>query len=242
MDVEPLAGKLVSWIKDKVLTAQCKGVVLGMSGGIDSSVLAVLCKRAFPESTLGVIMPCHSSHEDEEHARAVARKFSITTRAVVLDSAFDGLLRVLPDDPVDPALTRLAEANLKARLRMLTLYYLANRLKYVVAGASNRSELSVGYFTKYGDSGVDILPLGNLVKREIRELASFLGIPQDIINKPPSAGLWPGQTDENEMGLSYEELDHYLTTGKAPDELRDKIESMIAASEHKRLPPPIASF
>ena len=107
MDVEPLAGKLVSWIKDKVLTAQCKGVVLGMSGGIDSSVLAVLCHRAFPESTLGVIMPCHSSHEDEEHARAVARKFSITTRAVVLDSAFDGLLRVLPDDPVDPALTRL---------------------------------------------------------------------------------------------------------------------------------------
>ncbi|MFC1870130.1 NAD(+) synthase [Chloroflexota bacterium] len=242
MDVEPLAGKLVSWIKDKVLAAQCQGVVLGMSGGIDSSVLSVLCHRAFPNSTLGVMMPCHSSPEDEEHARAVADKFSIPIRRIALDTVFDGLLQVLSGDPVEPALTQLAEANLKARLRMVTLYYFANRLKYAVVGASNRSELATGYFTKYGDSGVDILPLGNLVKREVRELASFLGIPQDIINKPPSAGLWPGQTDESEMGLSYEELDRYLTTGQAPHELRDKIESMTDASEHKRRPPPTASF
>lgn len=242
MDAEQLAEKLASWIRDKVMAARCKGVVLGMSGGLDSSVLAVLCHRAFPQSMLGVIMPCHSRHEDEEHARAVASKFSIPTQVVVLNSVFDSLLKVLPGESLDPTVTRLAEANLKARLRMLTLYYFANRLKYVVAGAGNRSELSVGYFTKYGDSGVDILPLGNLVKKQVTELASFLGIPQDIINKPPSAGLWPGQTDENELGFSYEELDHYLTTGKAPDELREKIESMITAGEHKRLPPPIAGF
>lgn len=125
---------------------------------------------------------------------------------------------------------------------MLTLYYFANRLKYVVAGASNRSELSVGYSTKYGDSGVDILPLGNLVKGQVRELARFLDILRQIIDKPPSAGLWEGQTDEGELGLSYEELDRYLMSGEAPDELRMKIESMIAACEHKRQPPPVPSF
>jgi NAD+ synthase len=242
MNVERLAEKLVLWIRDEVLAAGCKGVVVGMSGGLDSSVLAVLCRRAFPQSMLGVIMPCYASPEDKEHAWAVASQFSIPTKVVRLDSVFDALLKVLPGDKVEPNVSRLAEGNLKARLRMLTLYYFANRLKYVVAGASNRSELSVGYFTKYGDGGVDILPLGNLVKGQVRELASFLGIPQEIIDKPPSAGLWPGQTDEGELGLSYEELDHYLITGEASSELKQRIESMIASSEHKRLPPPVASF
>ncbi len=242
MNVEQLAEKLVWWIKDEVLAAGCKGVVVGMSGGLDSSVLAVLCCRAFPQSMLGVIMPCYTSPEDEEHARAVASQFSIPTQVVVLDTVFDALLRVLPGDRVDPSVSRLAEGNLKARLRMLTLYYFANRLKYVVAGSSNRSELSVGYFTKYGDGGADILPLGNMVKGQVRELASFLGIPQEIIDKPPSAGLWPGHTDESELGLSYEELDHYLITGEASSELKQRIESMIAAAKHKCCLPPVASF
>ena len=240
MDAEQLTEKLVLWIRDKVLGAGCEGVVVGMSGGLDSSVLAVLCHRAFPRSTLGVVMPCYSSQEDVEHAQAVASQFSIPTKTLVLDPVFDTLLRTLSGDKGDPTITRLAEGNLKARLRMLTLYYFANQLKYMVAGSGNRSELSVGYFTKYGDGGVDIMPLGNLVKGQVRELASFLGIPRPIIEKPPSAGLWQGQTDEAELGLSYEELDRYLVTGDAPDELREKIESMIAASNHKRLPPPVA--
>ena len=242
MDAEQLTEKLVLWVRDKVVTARCQGVVLGISGGIDSSVVAVVCQRAFPQNTLGVIMPCHSQPEDEEHARAVASKFSIATATVVLDSTFDTLLQVLPKNQSEPAVTRVAEANLKARLRMLTLYYFANRLNYTVAGSGNRSELSVGYFTKYGDGGVDILPLGNLVKGEVKEIARSLGIPQAIIDKPPSAGLWQGQTDENEMGVSYEELDRYLTTGEAPAELKQKIESMMAISEHKRQPPPLPNF
>jgi NAD+ synthase len=240
MNTEQLADKLISWIRDKVLAAECKGVVVGMSGGLDSSVLAVLCYRAFPQSMFGVLMPCYSSQEDEKHALAVASQFSIPTKVVALDTVFDTLLKALPDNRVEPTVSRLAEANLKVRLRMLTLYYFANRLNYMVAGAGNRSELSVGYFTKYGDGGVDIMPLGNLVKGEVRELTSFLGIPQEIIDKPPSAGLWEGQTDEGELGLSYEELDHYLLTGEASNELRRKIESMIAAGEHKRQPPPVA--
>jgi len=242
MNAGELAGKLVSWIRERVLASGCKGVVLGMSGGVDSSVAAVLCQQAFPQSTLGVLMPCYSSPEDEEHALAAASKFSIPTKTVVLDSVFDIILKELPDDSVDPAASRLAKANLKARLRMLTLYYFANQLKYMVVGASNRSELSVGYFTKYGDGGVDILPLGNLAKGQVRELASFLGIPQEIITKPPSAGLWQGQTDEGDLGLSYDELDRYLATGEASNQVRERIESMMAAGDHKRLPPPVPTF
>jgi NAD+ synthase len=213
-----------------------------MSGGLDSSVLAVLCQRAFPANILGVIMPCHSSQRDEEHARIIAGKFSIPTKTVVLDTASDTLLKAVANDRAESAGNRLAEANLKVRLRMLTLYYLANRLNYIVAGSGNRSELAIGYFTKYGDGGVDILPLGNLVKGQVKELASFLSIPQQIIDKPPSAGLWPGQTDEDELGLSYAELDRYLISDQASDELRAKIESLIAASNHKRLPPPVANL
>ncbi len=242
MAVEELARRLVLWIRERVLAAGCNGAVVGMSGGLDSSVVAVLCHRAFPQTMLGVIMPCHSGDEDMEHANLVASKFAILTKTVALDTVFDTLLELLPGDGADPAASWLAQANLKPRLRMLTLYYFANSLNYMVVGAGNKSELSMGYFTKYGDSGVDILPLGNLVKREVRELAGFLGIPQPIIDKPPSAGLWAGQTDEAEMGLSYEELDRYLTTGVASSAVRRKIESMIAASHHKRQPPPVASF
>jgi len=240
MNIEQLAERLVLWIRDKVLAAGCKGVVLGLSGGVDSSVTAVLCYRAFPQSTLGVIMPCYSSQQDIEHAQAVADKFSIPVRTAVLDAAFDALLKVLLNDKAEPDVSRVAKANIKARLRMVTLYYFANQLKYMVVGAGNRDELSVGYFTKYGDGGVDIQPLGNLTKGQVKELARFLGIPQPIINKPPSAGLWEGQTDEGELGLSYDELDRYLVTGEASAEVKKRIESMIAASEHKRQPPPVA--
>lgn len=242
MDTELLAQKLAAWIKGKVLTAGCKGVVLGMSGGIDSSVLAVLCQRVFPKSTLGVIMPCHSIDEDKTHAEAVARQCSIPTKTVVLDGTYDALLQTLPDFKSDPSLSGLAQANLKARLRMVTLYYIANQMKYLVAGSGNRSEITIGYFTKYGDSGVDIMPLGNLVKREVSELARFLKIPREIIDKPPSAGLWEGQTDEGEMGFSYESLDRYILTGQAPEELKSRIEAMKAARAHKCMMPPIAQF
>jgi NAD+ synthase len=237
MNSDELAEKLVLWIKEKVAASGCRGVVLGMSGGIDSSVAAVLCQRAFPQNTLGLLMPCHSIEEDAEHALAVADKFSITTKTVVLDGIFDAALKVLPGDTDDQDASLVARANLKARLRMLTLYYFANQLRYMVVGSGNRSELAVGYFTKYGDGGVDIMPLGNLVKAQVKELAVFLGVPQEIIDKPPSAGLWQGQTDEADLGFSYDELDRYLLTNEASDEVRKKIESMITAGDHKRQPP-----
>jgi NAD+ synthase len=242
MNPEQLAEKLVSWIRDKTLAAGSKGVVLGLSGGVDSSVVAVLCQRAFPKNTLALLMPCYSNQENIEHARLVAEKFSLPSKIVVLDSVFDALLKVLADDKADADVKRLAQGNIKARLRMLTLYYFANQLKYLVVGAGNRDELAVGYFTKYGDGGVDIQPLGSLLKGELKELARFLGVPEAIINKPPSADLWQGQTDETELGFSYDELDLYLASGEVSAALKKRIESMIAASEHKRQPPPVANF
>ncbi len=242
MNSEKIAEKLGSWIKERVSAAGSKGVVLGLSGGMDSSVAAVLCQRAFPRNMLAVIIPCHSTNQDIEHARAVAQKFSIPTKTVVLDSTFDTLLKALPDDKTAPDVSRLAQANLKARLRMLTLYYFANKLNYIVVGSGNRDERALGYFTKYGDGGVDIQPLGGLLKGQVKELARSLGIPQPIIDKPPSAGLWEGQTDEGELGFSYDELDRYLASGQASAEIKKKLKSIIAAAEHKRQPPPVADL
>jgi NAD+ synthase len=239
MNNEQLAEKLVLWIREQVNSAGCKGVVVGMSGGVDSSVLAVLCQHAFPQNTLGVLMPCHSQSEDKAHAEEVASKFSIPTKEVVLDNIYNSVVQTLPDCEADPTVSHLARANLKVRLRMLTLYYIANQLQYMVVGSSNRSELTIGYFTKYGDGGVDIVPLANMVKSEVKKMARFLGVPQAIIDKPPSAGLWKGQTDEDELGISYDELDRYILTGELPDEVRGKVESLIAASAHKRSLPPM---
>lgn len=239
LSCDELAQKLTLWVRDTVLAAGGKGVVLGMSGGVDSSVAAVLCKRAFPETTLGIIMPCHSDNIDKEHAELVAAKFNINVKLVVLDGVFDSLMGTLSDDAYDLATKRLAENNIKPRLRMVTLYYFANLLGYLVVGASNRSELSVGYFTKYGDGGSDILPIGNLVKSQVWDLSRYLDVPAEITNKPPSAGLWEGQTDEGDLGMSYREIDNYLVTGEADKRIKYKIDSMIDRCAHKRYLPSI---
>ena len=241
MSEEQLADRLVLWIEEMVKAAGLRGAVFGMSGGVDSSVVAALCRRAFGDSTLGLLMPCHSNPQDEQHALAVAAKFCIPTKKIALDTAYDALIKSLNDEGESGA-EQLARANLKARLRMLTLYFHANQLRFLVVGSGNRSELAVGYFTKYGDGGVDILPLGNLVKGQVKELAIFLGIPQEIIDKPPSAGLWHGQTDEDEFGYSYGELDRFLGGGEVPGNIKVKIEQMIAGNRHKLSLPPIPDF
>jgi len=242
MQTAELAEKLVAWTGEQLAVTGARGLVLGLSGGIDSAVLAVLCQRACPQFTLAVIMPCASSPEDREHALLVAGKFGIATREVALDGVYQEMLRALPDAPPESPAGIRARANLKARLRMVTLYFLANQRGCLVAGSSNRSELATGYFTKYGDGAADILPLGNLVKGQVRELASYLSVPRPIIEKPPSAGLWEGQTDEAELGFSYRELDRYLLTGEAQEAVKTRIESLMATSRHKRSLPPVAVF
>ena len=238
--MEQLAAHLTRWIADEVAASGGAGAVFGLSGGIDSAVVAALARRAFPHHTLGVVMPCHSDPRDAEDAAVVAHHFGVPATTVDLGPVYDLLLETLAASSSDLPEDRLATANLKPRLRMTTLYAFANELGYRVLGTGNRSELAVGYFTKYGDGGVDFLPLGSLVKEEVRDLARQLGVPERIVAKPPSAGLWADQTDEAEMGLTYEELDAYLLTSEASPAVQAKVDAMHAASEHKRALPKIA--
>jgi NAD+ synthase len=240
-----LIEEIVSWIRMKVEEAGATGTVVGLSGGVDSAVVGALCKMAFPETTLGLIMPCHSLKEDVEDAMLVARKFGIEVKLVDLSKAFESIYEALEGKGVQEGILDIPTANIKPRLRMITLYYYASKLRRLVVGTGNRSEISVGYFTKYGDGGVDILPIGGLLKSEVRALAAELGVPRKIMEKPPSAGLWAGQTDEGEMGITYEMLDGIIKAMDSGDissfdpELVEKVKLMIERSEHKRNPPPI---
>ena len=164
------------------------------------------------------------------------------------DAAIDALLPAVQDLPAvtrpvsnDAAEVRRPLANIKPRLRMTALYFLANRLDYLVAGTGNRAELSIGYFTKHGDGGCDLLPIGRLVKSEVRALARALNVPASITDRTPTAGLWLGQTDEEEMGFTYTDLERYLEEGPqgVPPALAMKIERLIRSSEHKCALPPM---
>lgn len=235
-------AKIISWIKKKMADADAKGLILGLSGGLDSAVVAALAKKAAGKNHLVLIMPCYSVKTAIADARLVAKKLRLKSRVVNLNPAFDILSRILPKS------NQLARANLKARLRMITLYYFANNLNYMVTGTGNKSELSVGYFTKYGDGGTDILPLGDLLKKEVYELGKVLKIPKRIIEKSPSADLWAGQTDEDEMGITYQELDSILAAIcrkrkiKAGKSKLNKVKKMIKNSEHKRNTPEVCKI
>lgn len=243
------AEAIAAWMRQQVAAAHANGFIVGLSGGIDSAVVARLCQLATPGAALGVLLPCHSDPADERDARAVADHFKLPVTTVTLDETFDALTSAVKsaaaeagrhlsvsEPPQDDIRARMPLANMKPRLRMTSLYYLANRFNYLVAGTGNRCELAIGYFTKYGDGGVDLLPLGNLLKSEVRAMARELGVPAQVIDKAPSAGLWLGQTDEGEMGFSYADLEAYLQKG--PDAVAPavamRIERLMRASEHKR--------
>ena len=240
--VESLVSKISEWIKQQVEESGKEGVVLGLSGGLDSAVTAALCKKALgKDKVLGVIMPCYSFSQDIEDAQLTATTLGIATEYIDLSQVFDNLLEVLPEG------SKISQANLKPRLRMATLYYLASKLNYLVVGTGNKSEFMVGYFTKHGDGAVDIMPLADIYKTEVQELAKQLGIPEEIINKPPSAGLWEGQTDESEMGITYPELDRILkkmergeNIGSSPEE--KLIKGMVDKTAHKRRCPPVCKL
>ena len=227
------------WLRDEVKIAGANGIVLGLSGGIDSSVLAALGVEALGhDSVLGIIMPCHSIPEDESDARLLAQAIGVNFERVDLSGVFDSLC-----EGVGGKLNSLTMSNMKARLRMVTLYAFAQSRNLLVCGTSNRSEFETGYFTKFGDSGVDLMPLAGFLKREIREIARLLNVPEKIITKAPSAGLYEGQTDENDMGFTYDVLDEYLASGKIDDpKAKERIDVMRRRSEHKRKPIPIFKF
>lgn len=235
-----LAVRIAGWLREYASQAGTLGYAVGLSGGVDSACTAVLCQRAMGARVLAAWLPCHSQPDDARCARLVAEVFDLELVEVDLAPSYDRLLEDIPEPVTD-----LARANLKARLRMATLYALAQSRDYLVAGTGNKSEILVGYFTKYGDGGVDVEPLGDLYKWQVRDLARALRVPQPVIDRPPSAGLWAGQTDEGEMGLTYDQLDAALaaieaglTVGAGLGVL-EKVRSMMAASAHKRAMPPV---
>jgi NAD+ synthase len=257
MRAMPAAERIAGWMRRYLASSGARGFVVGLSGGLDSAVVARLAQLASPGAVVGLLLPCQSDPNDEHDALVVAKKFSLPTTRVDLSKAYDVLaadgqaaidalrpqLRagsVAPPITDDPR-ARIPTANIKPRLRMTTLYFVANTMQYLVAGTGNRSELAIGYFTKYGDGGVDLLPLGHLVKSEVRALARELQIPSAIIERTPSAGLWPGQSDEQEMGFTYADLERYLEEGPqgVSPALAMRIERLARATEHKRQLPPM---
>jgi len=244
-DYEPIIDNIVKWMKDMVRDAGCSGGVLGLSGGIDSSTVAALCRKAFGDNCLGLILPCHSLEADIEDAKLVAEHFEMKYKTVDLTSTFDAIMKEL-DSNFDLNKQKALEVmNIKPRLRMTALYYYANKLKYMVMGTGNKSEILMGYFTKYGDGGVDIEPLGDLTKTEVYEIAKILGVPDKIIRRVPTAGLFNGQTDEGEMGITYKELDHIIdcmeegNLDECDNEKVQLVKSTIRKMKHKSNPPPL---
>jgi NAD+ synthase len=255
-DALQLAERISAWLRGQFEQSGAARFVLGLSGGIDSAVVAGLAARGVgPDKVLGVMMPSASNPDDEEDARLVAETFGFPTLMVDLTETTSTLLAAMPSPeavqeatgapkPADPGAQQIAHANLKPRLRMTTVYYVANLCHGVVLGTGNKTESMIGYFTKYGDGGVDLKPISQLYKREVREVARAIGVPQKIIDRPPSAGLWAGQTDEQEMGLTYDQLDTTLaaiergdTEGIDPATL-ERVQQMIRSSAHKRRPIP----
>lgn len=242
MDFLSAEKSIEAFILDKVKKAGARGVVLGLSGGIDSAVVAALAAKAVgPDNVLALIIPSPTnSQQDMQDAKDLAVKLGIHYKVLPTRPILEAFMQQLDRD-------EKAVGNLTARVRMCLLYYHANRLNYIVAGTGNKTELSIGYFTKYGDGGSDMLPIGDLYKRDVRDLARGMGIPKGIIDKPPTAGLWPGQTDEGEIGLTYKELDRILSgdisaAGKAPTPAELKVHKMAKSTEHKRKPPEVCKI
>ncbi len=248
MDTSTIKQVVIDFIREKAPN----GVVIGLSGGIDSALVAALCAEALGQTkVLGVVMPSGSNSViDVQDAKDHAKSLGVECKTANIVGIVGELRKALSAISAGG----VPVANLAPRARMAVLYYYANSMNRLVAGTGNRSELLVGYFTKYGDGGVDILPIGGLYKHEVRELAKEMRLPERIITKPPSAGLWEGQTDEKELGITYDELDRILMAlfdnNKTPEEASkdlgiaiEKIRKIVAMHEknkHKLSMPAIA--
>ncbi|WP_297436134.1 NAD+ synthase [Thermococcus sp.] len=251
LDVEAVVETGKDFLRNSVAGAGADGVVVGVSGGIDSATAAYLAVRALgKERVLGVIMPYYENR-DVDDARLVCESLGIDYRIIGVKPLVDAVVAQLDFQP-----DRRSLGNIMARVRMVLLYAHANAMNRLVLGTSNRSEVLTGYFTKWGDGASDVAPLINLYKTEVWEVAEFLGVPKRIIEKKPTAGLWEGQTDEDELGISYRLLDEILwrlidlkmSRDRIAEELGvpiervEYVESLVRRSEHKRRLPPGPKF
>jgi NAD+ synthase len=238
---------LIGFIQSVAKKSRCDGVVIGLSGGLDSAVVTKLCVDALGAGkVLNIFMPSRvTPAEDYKVTSELSKGWGTEYKIIDVQPAVDSLTAVLLSSNETP----LDRGNISARCRMIVLYNQARKRHYLVMGTSNQSELMMGYFTKFGDGACDATPLANMYKTQVRELAKLIGIPQDIIAKPPTAGLWQGQTDEDEMNITYVNLDKILygfemersdkeisAAYDIPLKKIAEIRERVRSTEHKRLP------
>ncbi|AXK51069.1 NAD(+) synthase [Spiroplasma alleghenense] len=232
MDLKNYKDEIVKFIQEETKRAKADGVIVGVSGGIDSAVVSLLAKEAFPNDYLTVWMPISSSQEDLKCVNELIEEHKLLNVKVDLQPVFASIKEEL--ERTGLKISELALANTKARLRMSSLYGLAQSKNYLVLGTDNAVEWHIGYFTKFGDGGCDLLPLVHLLKGEVGQLGKLLNVPNSIISRPPTASLWEGQTDEKEIGFSYQEIDSYLEGDSSNLDLKKRIDSLHESSDHKR--------
>jgi NAD+ synthase len=247
LDWQEVETKVKRFIKDYVEKTGTKGLVLGLSGGIDSCTATALSALAIGgNKVLGLLLPEKGTYnrKDAKHAELVAKKFGVKTQTVDITSTLEAFYTSIPVfDPTD----NMCKGNIKARTRMIYIYYYANKLSMLVCGSSDKSETMMGYFTKWGDVAADISPIMDLYKTQVRKLAAHIGIPKEIVAKPSSPALWPGQLAEKELGVEYELLDlilygheHFMDIGEISKQLRvdkdlvKRIKYKWLSAEHKR--------
>lgn len=236
-DWEKEKQERVAFIKNMLSSTGAKGIVFGNSGGKDSALVAALSSFA-TDNVLGVIMPCSSKRnfgEDKEDGLAVAQKYGVQTMVVDLTAVREQLLSATGGTLT----TKGALSNIAPRLRMTTLYAIGAEKGYLVAGTGNKSERYMGYFTKWGDGACDFNPIADLTATEVFAFLRYLGAPDHVVTKAPSAGLFEGQTDESEMGVTYAEIDAYLNGEKVSPEAEKIIERYHKSSLHKMVLPPV---
>jgi len=235
MTLEKYLTEIEKFLQDYLKQSHCESYVLGLSGGVDSSLVAAIARKAVGKDKLFCYaIDVESNKADIDDAKEVAMQLDLNLEIINLTDTYNSYLKNL----TKKELTRLTKSNLKVRMRMVALFAFAQEHRGLVLGTDNADERYVGYFTKYGDGAVDLLPIVHLTKSEVRLASQFYGLSDKLSNRIPSAGLFEGQTDEGEMGITYVDLDNYLLGKKVSNDVEKRIEHLHNISEHKRIPIP----
>ena len=249
LDFAEVTKYLTRRIREYIEESGKDGGIMGLSGGIDSSVTAILLSKATKNFHILLMPSSSTTKKDMEDTMKIIQIINAEDKYTLIN--IDNITEEFSNDV--KTTDKVIIGNIKARIRMILLYAFAQKMNYLVVGTGDKSEIMLGYFTKYGDGGVDILPIGDLYKTQVRMLGNYLGVPEDIVNKPPSPALWEGQTAEGEIGLDYETIDSILYLRfeemREIEEIEEmtktdatkiqKIIKMVKTSQHKRLPPEI---